>query len=611
MSLLAFPRQFLVDTNGSPRVGAKAYVYEPGSSTPISIYTTASFSVELPNPVSSLEGGVFPAIYVNHAVNPAYKLLITDADDVALYSDDNIPAVEPVVIETTDAEDSANVTPVNYAHQPYVRGRYGNFNDWKLACDEAGAEGQLEADYAITSAIDLPNKSNFNGYKITGAFDVVHGGRNGGYVRQWRSKQVVIRGSVFSQYTGIDTEFEFPPEDTGSILIDGGVSIGESGTEECDIEIVYTRRCTVTNDNGYINFNRIHGSGKALYVHFTGTHISNEMHANLVEGLNVFKNGSGSEWGLVNDCTVQQTNYAKNIYFEGGSNIVGPWHVLFYQGDALGMPAISRFHHILGTVGVSERLSRDFLSLSVHNCAVGGMWDILDSSGKPPCLSNSGGASVSVVTDTGEPTGTGLRYEAAFADASDQFQIAIQPSGSSRFGITIFYKSTADFVAFESVADAVTTSHDVTAVADPSGSNWKMLRICGTASLSTATVVKLIAYAGVGGATKTMSIGGIFAGGERAIVSPQRPTTRYRYGSATYDPASLADGAGATTTVSVTGAALGDLATASFSLDLQGITLTAWVSAANTVSVRFQNESGGVLDLGSGTLRVQTQTPYA
>lgn len=76
-------------------------------------------------------------------------------------------------------------------------------------------------------------------------------------------------------------------------------------------------------------------------------------------------------------------------------------------------------------------------------------------------------------------------------------------------------------------------------------------------------------------------------------------------GSATYDPPSLADGAGATTTVTVTGAALGDYATASFSLDLQGITLTAYVSAANTVTVRFQNESGGVIDLASGTLRAR------
>ncbi len=77
-------------------------------------------------------------------------------------------------------------------------------------------------------------------------------------------------------------------------------------------------------------------------------------------------------------------------------------------------------------------------------------------------------------------------------------------------------------------------------------------------------------------------------------------------GSATYDPPSLADGAGATTTVTVTGATLGDYADATFSLDLQGITVTAWVSAANTVSVRFQNESGGTLDLASGTLRART-----
>lgn len=76
-------------------------------------------------------------------------------------------------------------------------------------------------------------------------------------------------------------------------------------------------------------------------------------------------------------------------------------------------------------------------------------------------------------------------------------------------------------------------------------------------------------------------------------------------GAATYDPPSLADGAGATTTVTCAGAALGDVALASFSLDLQGITLTAWVSAANTVSVRFQNESGGPLDLASGTLRTR------
>lgn len=69
-------------------------------------------------------------------------------------------------------------------------------------------------------------------------------------------------------------------------------------------------------------------------------------------------------------------------------------------------------------------------------------------------------------------------------------------------------------------------------------------------------------------------------------------------GSEVYDPASLTTGSGATSTgATVTGAALGDLVVCSFSLDLQGIVLTAYVQAANTVKARFQNQTGGTIDL--------------
>src|SRR4051812_40277505 len=75
-------------------------------------------------------------------------------------------------------------------------------------------------------------------------------------------------------------------------------------------------------------------------------------------------------------------------------------------------------------------------------------------------------------------------------------------------------------------------------------------------------------------------------------------------GSEVYDPASLVDGAGATSTgATVTGAALGDLVIGSFSLDLQGITTTFYVSATNTCKTRFQNETTGTIDLASGTIR--------
>lgn len=78
------------------------------------------------------------------------------------------------------------------------------------------------------------------------------------------------------------------------------------------------------------------------------------------------------------------------------------------------------------------------------------------------------------------------------------------------------------------------------------------------------------------------------------------------FGSATFDAGNLVDGAGVTTTVTVTGAVLGDFVTGvSFGVDLQGILVTAYVSATNTVAVRLQNETTGAIDLASTTVRVR------
>lgn len=76
-------------------------------------------------------------------------------------------------------------------------------------------------------------------------------------------------------------------------------------------------------------------------------------------------------------------------------------------------------------------------------------------------------------------------------------------------------------------------------------------------------------------------------------------------GSATLDVASLVDGAGATSTVTVTGAALGDFVMVSLGVDVVGLTVSGYVSAANTVSVRVQNESGSTVDLASTTVRAR------
>jgi hypothetical protein len=80
------------------------------------------------------------------------------------------------------------------------------------------------------------------------------------------------------------------------------------------------------------------------------------------------------------------------------------------------------------------------------------------------------------------------------------------------------------------------------------------------------------------------------------------------FGQVTYDPPSLAIGAKTTIqTMTVTGVALADkIAEASFSVNLAGAALRAWVSAADTVSFYIVNENGAnPLDLASGTVRVK------
>lgn len=80
---------------------------------------------------------------------------------------------------------------------------------------------------------------------------------------------------------------------------------------------------------------------------------------------------------------------------------------------------------------------------------------------------------------------------------------------------------------------------------------------------------------------------------------------RILFGSSTVNVASLADGAGATASITLSGVALGDIVLGvSFGVDLQDITVTGYVQSANTVEVRVQNESGGVIDMASTTVRV-------
>ena len=79
----------------------------------------------------------------------------------------------------------------------------------------------------------------------------------------------------------------------------------------------------------------------------------------------------------------------------------------------------------------------------------------------------------------------------------------------------------------------------------------------------------------------------------------------YLQASETKDWGNIADGDEEAEDVTVTGAALGDYAVATMSIDVTDLTITASVTAANTVTVVLGNFTGGAINLGSGTLTVK------
>lgn len=80
--------------------------------------------------------------------------------------------------------------------------------------------------------------------------------------------------------------------------------------------------------------------------------------------------------------------------------------------------------------------------------------------------------------------------------------------------------------------------------------------------------------------------------------------TKFAVVEETKDWGSIADGDEAAQEVTVTGAQLGDFAMASMSIDISDLMLTAAVTAANTVTCVLANNTGGAVDLDSGTLYV-------
>lgn len=78
----------------------------------------------------------------------------------------------------------------------------------------------------------------------------------------------------------------------------------------------------------------------------------------------------------------------------------------------------------------------------------------------------------------------------------------------------------------------------------------------------------------------------------------------------TVDPANVATQVTGTDTVTVTGVALGDFVLCFEDTTSQGnMTITAYISAANTVTILYSNNTAGGIDLATGTVKMLVLRP--
>lgn len=167
-------------------VGAKAYFFQGGTTTPLTVYQDSGEAAAHPSPVVADANGRWPDIFVPYVVS--YDVRVTSADDVQLTYSLEIPNPDPVEVSVTAAPEDLLQTGmihaelVNGTKAGYVRlnGRtIGNGsstgterqNDdtedlfiylWNALTDaiapvSSGRGGSAQSDFDANKTITLPN----------------------------------------------------------------------------------------------------------------------------------------------------------------------------------------------------------------------------------------------------------------------------------------------------------------------------------------------------------------------------------------------------------------------------------------------------------------------
>lgn len=645
-SLVQNPRVVVVDSSGTPRASAKRYLYSAGTLTPLTSYSDSDLSTPHANPQVADSAGVFSPAYLPSTVS-TYRQIVKTSADVTLSDDDEIPTVQltadavgTVLYPRTTAEQSASITPTDYIYAPGTPERYGAVGDGATDDTEAftdainsthpvtltkGATYLLNTWTAVTPATALFMVGN--GATVKGPASTVD------FLSP--TTNFDIRGVTFDRWASVVERLEAQTGSFTSVFFVGNRCVNCTG-RVFDIERTIDRFVIAENDfesctggyavhigtntyasqdtwqKGVIRNNRFKTisassttSAAAILVYGRDIEIS----GNIIDG--VTQSGTGEAWGIYTKVRHGRVfgNTVKNVVPTGsddnaGINIKGLTRAETATPQGFANLVFGNTVRDIGTAGTRGhgiRAQTDDVHIYGNLVEDPGLNGITSDEATAHSNIRITGNLIqygSLTAGTSgirlEGYGTNIVAESnTVRRATNGIRLTTGAAGDMNDGAVRF--NVLRGCTNNIVVDAFTGYTLLRPVIEGNFVDGGTYGLLNNGSAGTISAMRILRNDFALAATPVVS-----SLGTSPVISGN---IGYLTGSATFDPSNLADGAGETTTVTVTGAVLGDYASASFSLDLQGITVTAWVSSSNTVSVRFQNETGGAVNLSSGTLK--------
>lgn len=345
---------------------------------------------------------------------------------------------------------------------------------------------------------------------------------------------------------------------------------------------------------------------------YYGATTSTEGSVNVMYGIMV---GAQSGQGLTADPTRIQTE-GNTIYdFTDATEAGTAVHPIFFYGSGLSYGEISAKNnavhagHVTSLIGSANTLGSN--NGNYYDCYIdGNVLEAETTSSIPVWVRSNRNRKKSFRGNTVKVGTAGNTTAVYFHDTTTvATELSFICTGNDIDAPTSAWSTQSDWNGLRRVASEIMSDNTV------NGEPWrdwdgKIFRETRTALPSAAiqwtvgSLVEMAAAAAPGSPEHYKRVTNGTAHGVPADWLPSYPQYILQ-GTATFDCPSLADGAGTSTNITVTGAALGDFCVVSPSASYGDLTVTALVNAADNVLVRIQNESGGVLDPASVTLRAR------